>query len=138
MTVFTEGVAFFRTNLAATMEDACTIARTTSRGTFNTTTGRYATPAGSTVYTGACLIRPAGTGADVRARGDADIVIGRYDIRIPYTQDDLQPDDLLTVTASTFDTDLVGEVFTIIDITVDTYNTHRLLTVELNLGRGQP
>lgn len=138
MTVWTEAVGFFRTHLETTFEDACTIVSTTSRGTFNPVTNRYTTPSETTAYTGACLIRPAGLGADPRDRADAEVVIGRYDIRIPFDQDTIVPDMIVTVTASTFDSGLVGKTMTVIAVDNDTYNTHRLVSAELNQGHGTP
>lgn len=137
MSIWTDAVPFFRTQFDAAMVDTCTVAAVTDRGTFNPATGRYSSPSGSDIYSGQCLIRPDQTFED-RERADAEVVVGRYTIIVPHDTVGIQPDDQVTVDTCTLDPGLVGEILTIREVGYDSHIARRVLSCELNLGRGRP
>jgi hypothetical protein len=98
-----------RARAEADMQDACTVQRVAS-STSDPETG-VITPTYSTIYAGKCKVqqsRPAAAPTDV---GEAEIFVGQLTLHLPMSVTGPGPDDLVTVTASALDPDLVGKVF---------------------------
>lgn len=138
MSAVSDAVTLFRAEWATQFVDSCTIDRTTGRGTFNTTTGGYDAPTNAQQYSGACRIRPMGEGESEKLFGQQQITEKVYTVELPYTVTSIQPDDLLTVTASTLDTSLVGVVLRVVGYGRSSYLTHRHVVAVENLGAGTP
>jgi hypothetical protein len=98
-----------RARAEADMRDACTVQRVASP-TTDPEIG-VVTPAYSTVYAGKCKVqqsRPAVAPTEV---GEAAVFVGQLTLHLPASVTGPAPDDLVTVTASALDPDLVGKVF---------------------------
>jgi hypothetical protein len=98
-----------RVAAAALMVDAVTVQHQTGENT-DPETG-VVTPDYDTVYTGKAKIQqsaPATNPADV---GEAAVFVGQLTLHLPVSVTTVHPDDLVTVTASVLDPDLVGRTF---------------------------
>ena len=131
MSVQTDHVAFFRTQWATRFVDSITIDRTTSRGSFNATTGDYDTPVTANQYTGNALIRPASTSD--RTFGDQTDTRTAYMVYVPNDTTGIQVDDIVNVVASTTDPELDGVALVVRAVEYDTYKTHLSLETELDI-----
>jgi len=113
------------------MLDACTITRSGGADTFNPTTGVYTTPAGSAVYTGKCEVQVSdGLNARDTEVGGQEITLTRLTVKVPMSVEDVQVDDVVTITASLLDPDLVGQTFRVIEGFAKSFATARRLQVE--------
>jgi hypothetical protein len=135
MTATTDAVTALRTHWATRFIDAIDVTRVTGRGTFNETTLAYDTPADSSVYTGAALIRPGGS--DEQTQYGEQLTTGLpMVVYVPYGSAVFQVEDLVTVTACGFDADLVGRTMTVVAFDPDSYQTRQMLVCRLDLGGG--
>jgi hypothetical protein len=102
-----------RAQAAATalMVDACTVRHLASSST-DPETGA-ATPTYTTVYTGPCKLQQRSAGASPTSVGQAEVLIGQLEVHLPLSATGVSSDDLVTVTASAHDADLVGRTFRI-------------------------
>lgn len=111
----------------AGMQDQCTIKRKTGE----TTSGGTVTPTYATLYSGQkCRVqvvshRP-GEGQDV---GEAYRVVERHEVQLPVAVTGLAEGDIITMTASALDPDLIGRVYVVRDVLTKSYATARRVTV---------
>lgn len=136
MTVFDDAVLTLRSEWAKTMTDACTIARTTDRGTFNATTGAYDAPTSAQQYSGVCRFRTAKAGSELDF-GEQLITEIEMIVELPYTATGIEPDDIVTVTTAA-DPELVGQTMRVLAVAADSRPTHRHVALARNLGAGSP
>lgn len=135
MSIASTSVAFFRTRWTEAFVDACTINRRAG-GTLNTTTGVITAGADTVKYSGVCLVRPASRTTRQPEFGEEKIGLVRYEVFVPYTVTDVQPDDRVVLSTVNYDDTLEGETLRVIAVEGDSYNTKRVLTCEHNLGGG--
>jgi hypothetical protein len=111
------------------MQDAVTIKRTTGSST-DPDTG-VVTPTQSTLYTGKAKIqiRQQAASATPTSIGEAEVFIGQVEVHVPITVTGIRPDDLVTVTASVLDADLVGKTYRVRGIADKSFLTARRLAV---------
>jgi hypothetical protein len=139
----TDHVTFFRTQRLARYVDTCTGRRLTTRGTINATTYQYDSEAETVVYDdgggspGVCLLRRAGASADPSDFGQQSITLLDFFLYLPDTATGIQPDDRFTMDTSVADPELVGKLFIVRGVVVDSYRTATKLAVELNVGPGE-
>ena len=126
MSRFDTVAARFRAGWAARLIDSCVIERATGES-LNTTTGTRTVTWGTTVYSGACLVRS--EQLTEGPAGERRLARGRYLVRIPYDQTGPRADDRVTVTSVT-DPALDGRAFIVVNVRADTYNTVRILECE--------
>lgn len=120
-----------RAEAEARMVDACTITRPTDEETFNDTTGTYDTSGVETIYSGRCEVQLSdGLNARGTEAGGSDVSITRLTVKIPVSAVGVQVDDLVTITAATWDVDLAGQKFGVIAGHSKTHATARRLEVE--------
>ena len=116
----------------ALMQDACTVTRITGQAT-NTQTGAV-TNTTSTIYTGRCKIQRFGTTGAGTARpatvGEAQVYQLPAAVHVPMTVTGVQVGDIVTVTASVLDPDLVGRTFWVRELFHKSYATARRLGLE--------
>ena len=117
-----------RAAAARLMVDTCTIAHITGQAT-NTTTGVVANTT-STVYSGACRIKPDSAPSESQA-GEREVVTRRFVVSIPMSETDVAVDDVVTVTASELDPALVGATLTVAGVIVGSHVTARRLVCVL-------
>jgi hypothetical protein len=135
MPVPSSAVATFRDQWATRFVDAITFTRVTDRGTFNDATLVYDTPTVETIFTGACLVRPVEE-VDTDDFGEQEITSLIVDVFMPFDAGDFQLEDLGTITAVTWDTDLDGVTMTVVEVEHDTYLTRKRVRCVINLGAG--
>lgn len=113
------------------MVDACTITRGGGADTFNPTTGVYTTPAGTTIYTGKCEVQISdGLNARETDAGGTEVTLSRLTVKIPISAEGVQVDDIITITSSLLDPDLVGQSYRVMAGFAKSFATCRRLQVE--------
>lgn len=113
----------------ALMDDVCTVVRPNSTGhTTDPATG-VVTYAGATIYTGACRVQMLqGTRGDaLEQAAERAISVQNAIVSLPITAVGIRVDDVITVTASTLDPDLVNRVYRVVAMTHKTFLTARRL-----------
>lgn len=137
MTWTRDAATSLRAEWLTVMDDTCTIrTNTQGQGTYSKITRTYdATP--SVVYTGQCLVRERGhSSADY---GEAQQELVEYDLYLPGTVTGLVPDLQVTVDSINSDlvpTDLQGQVLTVLEVGLDTWNARIRLGCKLSRGAG--
>jgi hypothetical protein len=111
----------------ALMGDAVTIARTTGSSTDQDT--GVVTPTLTTLYTGKAKVQQQAATASPTTIGEAEVFIGQVEVHVPITVTGIRPDDLVTVTASALDADLVGKTYRVRGVADKSYLTARRLAV---------
>lgn len=111
------------------MVDACTITRGGGDDTFEA--GTYTPAAGSTIYTGPCEVQ-IGDGLNAREAeaGGTEITVSRVTVKVPVAVEGVREGDLVTITSSLLDPDLVDQEFKVVAGHAKTFATARRLQVE--------
>lgn len=128
----TDVVPFFRTWWESRLTNSgtsCLVKRPSSE-VFNETTGTYDVTY-STCYSGACLVRP--SSHDDEQSGERQVEIRYYNLFLPHTATDIQPDDLVDITSTT-DSLLNGLQMVVRNVSADAYVTRRAVRVEEVVG----
>lgn len=113
------------------MVDACTVTRLNGSGTLDPDGLSYSgAPAADSIYEGKCRVRRTGTQGDEQQAGDKTIGVTGFLVSLPMTAVGVQLDDLVTVTASALDPDLVGRRLRVSAVTRGTHVTARRLQCE--------
>lgn len=112
------------------MVDTCTVTRITGEST-NEDTG-VVTPTTSTVYTGRCRVQQSQLGADSTPAdpGEAYVRLVAFEMQLPMSVVGLRIGDVITITASALDPDLVGRAFNILGLAHKTHATARRIQVQ--------
>jgi hypothetical protein len=95
---------------------------------YSETTGDTTTNV-ETVYEGRCQFRPlalAGIDAEV---GEHAVRLGRIELKLP-ANTDVQIDDFVTATSSTYDDALPGQQFRVTDVPANDWQVTRTCTIE--------
>lgn len=123
-------VARFRSRQADLFVDTATVSRPgTGDGSIHATTGVFTPPTAATLYTGPCLIRGfQWEGQDARY-GDIEVRLRRVRAKFP-VDTDIQYDDIVVPSASTFDASLVGVSFRVTDAPGDGWQISRWVILE--------
>lgn len=116
------------------MVDACTITRTGSPGAFDETTGAYGAGTPTTLYTGKCRVRPRDNADRIEQAGEQQVSFWPFIVSVPMSVQGVQVDDLVTITASELDADLVGTVLRVKQVLQGTHITARRLSCDVNAG----
>ena len=135
MTIPSSAVTTFRTQWASRFIDTVTFVRSTGRGTLNTTTGLYAGATTTEIYSGDALVRPVKT-TDQTDFGQQETSSIELDVFMPHDAGDFQPEDLGTIDAVTFDSDLNGKTMRVIEVGYDSYQTRTRVRCRLDIGAG--
>jgi hypothetical protein len=112
----------------ALMVDACTVQRVTGTATDDTT-GKV-TPTYTTVYSGKCRVQqvaPISKPADI-AQGA--VWLQRLSLQVPMSVTGIASDDVVTITASALDADLVNRVFHVRELGHKSHMTARRVQLE--------
>lgn len=117
------------------LPDTCTITRAAGPGTFDESTGQYASvPAPTAVYSGACRVGMAAvSGSRGLDFGEEPVTIRMYVVTLPASEDDVQVDDIVTITDSA-DTQLEGKVLRVADVRAWSFGITRRLVCQENAG----
>ncbi len=135
MTIPSSTITTLRAQWATRFIDTVTFTRTTARGTLNTTTGLYSADTTSEIYSGVALIRPVKT-TDQTDFGQQETSIVELDVFMPHDAGDFQPEDLGTIDAVTYDSDLNGKTMRVVEVEYDSYLTRTRVRCRLNIGAG--
>jgi hypothetical protein len=109
------------------MVDACTIARAGREPVTDPDTGVVTYPTGPAFYTGPCLVQlPDVQESDVQA-GEREWTQQRARIDVPMSVTGVRVDDVVTVTRSELDPDLVGRRYVVAGLMHKTFATARRL-----------
>ncbi len=112
------------------MVDACTVTRPGAAGTFDPDTGTYTNPTGTAVYSGPCEVQVSdGLTTQNPEAGGQELTITRLTVKVPVSVVGVRVDDVVTVTASLLDPDLVGRVFKVTAGHAKSFLTARRLQV---------
>ena len=119
-----------RTAAEALMLDTIVVTRLTS-STTDPESG-VITPTYSTVYTGPGKVQRSGRQTTARPTdvGEAEVFLSRLEVHVPVSVVGVSTDDLVTVTASTMDPELVGKSFHVRQESHKTFQTARRFGVE--------
>jgi hypothetical protein len=112
----------------ANMADACTITRA-GTPTTDDVTGKV-TYSPTTVYSGKCRVQqrvPVSKPADI---GQAAVWLERLELQLPMSVTGVASDDLVTITASVLDPDLVGRTWHVRELGHKTHATSRRVQIE--------
>jgi hypothetical protein len=122
----------FRLEAEGRMVDACTITRAGAGDTtFDPNTGTYTDAADSTIYTGPCEVQiQDGLNAREAEAGGTELLVSRVTVKIPVAVEGVRAGDVVTVTASELDPDLVGQEFRVLSGFAKSFATSRRLQVE--------
>jgi len=100
-----------RAHAVRLMTDTCTITRVTATAIAS---NGDTTPTTTEVYTGACRVRPRQTQDRMVEQGGTEVGVGDLVVSVPITATGITPGDIVTITASTYDADLVDRVMTVL------------------------
>lgn len=109
------------------MVDACTVKRA-SGSSFNESTGRDEASF-TTVYAGVCKVQSRDLVSSDSEVGGRSQVATRLEVHLPVSAAEAVHDDLLTITAAVYDSQLVGRVFRVVAPVGKSFATARRLEV---------
>jgi hypothetical protein len=112
----------------ALMVDSVTIQRVTGT-TTNDTTG-VVTPTYSTIYSGKCRVQQTVPVSKPHEVGQAAVWLQRLELQVPMAVTGIASDDLVTITASLLDADLVGRTFRVRELGHKSHMTARRVQLE--------
>jgi hypothetical protein len=107
---------------------ACTITTDGGDPTFDPTTGTYTDPARVTIYTGGCLVQPAGGQRVVQFEEQA-VSLRTYEVHLSGVASGVEPGQQVAVTSSR-DTDLDGLDLVVLDVEKSSTLTNRRIICE--------
>lgn len=109
------------------LSNECVITRTTSEGQVDPGTGVFSRDK-ETIYSGPCLVRPALRDYRPVQFGGQEVIVNKYDIRLPQNTN-CSKDDIIEVTKAE-DSSLIGRQFIIRDVQFDEWQTVRKVIAE--------
>lgn len=115
-----------RAAIEALMVDACTIERPAGESTASS---GVVTPTTGAVYAGKCRIQVKAETGQGQNSGQAYVIVQRLELQLPITAAELAEGDVVTMTASAHDPQLVGKTYTVRDVVRKTHLTARRATV---------
>jgi len=115
-------IARGRVRQASLFDTTVTVTRKSGEGYTQHGDGNWHPDATSQVYQGSALVRP--EAASRTEAGGEEIEIGRYLVKLP-ADTAVEAGDLVTVTASTHDSGLVGQTMRILDVLADEWQICR-------------
>lgn len=121
-----------RSAIEALMVDACTITRVTDTTTDLQTAAVTATA--DTIYSGKCRIQQQGHIARPVTVGGSYEFQSAFELQVPMSAIGILVNDIVTVTASVLDQDLVGRSYWVKEPAAKTHATSRRFGIELVSG----
>jgi hypothetical protein len=111
------------------MVDTCELHAPDTR-VLNETTAQYDITPGVLKYSGPGKAQTTDTIGQGRETGDREIAVTRFEVHLPMSAAQAAVDDVITVTVSVLDPQLVGKRFRVASLVHKTYMTARRLAVE--------
>jgi hypothetical protein len=125
-------IAYFRQQQQELMDtegSTVTVTRPSEESSFDANTGEETPDAPSTIYEGPCQIRTSDLqGSDVQA-GEEEVQLRAARMKL-LVDTSVRKGDVVTVTASSNDADLVGRVFDVTDVFLDDWQIARVVLLE--------
>lgn len=120
-----------RTAADARMVDACTIAHPGGDPTFDADTGEYTDGTPTVYYTGKCEVQISdGLNARETEAGGTELTLTRLTVKVPISVEGVVVNDIVTITASELDPDLVDQQYRVLAGMAKSFATARRLQVE--------
>jgi hypothetical protein len=119
-----------RAQAESLMVDACIVTAGGGAPTWDDANGQWDAPASSTVYEGKCRVQTTLTAEGKPDAGEREWTVQSLAVAVPMSVVGVGIGDIVTVTASEFDPDLVGRVFTVAALAHKTHMTARRLRCE--------
>lgn len=122
-------IARFRQRQADLFRDEADVTRPATTGTLDPVTGVWTPDPPTAIYSGACLLRAfTWEGTDVAAGGQ-EVRLRRVRAKFP-VDTDIQHNDVVVPTISTYDDSLVGVSFRVTDAFRDGWQISRVAIIE--------
>lgn len=118
-------LALGRAAAERSMIDACTVRRVTGE---TEGAGGVITPTYSTIYTGACRVQVRAEAGTQREVGEASLIVTRHEIHMPISAVGIREGDVITITTSVHDPDLIGRTYAVRDVLTKSEATARRVT----------
>lgn len=112
-----------RTKQEALYSSTVAVTRDGGPGAIDSATASYAAPTTTTIYTGAALVRP-DSDHDVTT-GETSVELSDFVVKLP-VDTAVAIGDTVTVTASTYDTGLVGVTLRVLHVDADEWQIARV------------
>lgn len=100
------------------------------KGPLNTTTRKYSVTPGALKYSGAVKVQSTDTMGRPHDAAERIVMRTRFEVHLPMTADVAAVDDVITVTSSKLDPQLVGRRFRVVSLIHKSDMTARRLAVE--------
>lgn len=126
-------VARFRARQQDVFRDEATVSRPVAGGTLAPATNIWTPTTPTEIYSGPCLLRAFTWEGTSTGYGDEEIRLRRVRAKFPYDTD-IDFDDIVTPTASTYDESLIGVGFRVTDFFRDGWQIARVAILEEILG----
>jgi hypothetical protein len=111
------------------MVDTCELRAPDTR-VWNEATGTYTDTPGTLRYSGVCKVQTTDTIGQDRAAGERLTTTTRFEVHLPMDATAAQVDDIITITASVLDPQLVGRRFRVASLVHKSHMTARRIPVE--------
>lgn len=126
-------VARMRRRQADVFRDEATVSRPVAGGSLNASTKVWTPTTATVVYSGACLLRAFTWEGTSRGYGDEQVRLRRLRAKFP-VDTDVDFDDIVVPTASTYDESLIDVGFRVTDFFRDGWQIARVCILEEILG----
>lgn len=131
----TSAVLQGRAAMRRLMSDTCTISRGGSaEPTYDETLREMVAAAGTAVYAGPCRVKARPTEDRVVELGETTVSLRSYVVSLPIDATGIKVDDVVVVTSSALDGDLVDKQMRVLDVQAGSHVTARRLICEEVLG----
>lgn len=132
------GVTRFAESMMVSTCDITRDAGSYDDDTFSQATGQYSQPVGdtTTLYSGKCMIASLAS-FNTQAEGESDPEISLYDVFIPIDSTAVEKWDLVTITASPNDPNLVGAQFYVLSGEYEQFGVMRRIRAQRREASGQ-
>lgn len=100
------------------------------KGPINTTTRKYPTTPGSLKYSGMAKVQTTDTIGNANDAAERIVMRTRFEVHFPMSAPAAAVDDMVTITSSELDPQLVGRRFRVVSLVHKSFMTARRLAVE--------
>jgi Family of unknown function (DUF6093) len=114
----------------ALMVDRCELRGADVRGARDPSTNQYTLTPGPLRYAGPCKVQTTDTIGNATAAGERLVMVTRFEVHLPVSAPAAKVDDVVTITASVADPQLVGRRFRVVSLIHKSYLTARRLAVQ--------
>lgn len=113
------------------MTDTCTITAASGPQVYQPATDSYVTPPGVLRYSGKCRVKPRDNADREVEAGGATASLWPYVVSVPMSAVGIEDDDVVTITASALDPELIDAKLRVRQVAQGTFLTARRLGCEV-------